>query len=231
MNKEFINKELLPLIIRLIILAAIFTAVALNYDRLVNLDIRSIVEAAPSYTAAVIIAILIFLLKGFTFVIPAMLIYVSVGMAFDLGTALFISIFGIALEVAATYWLGRALGGDYVTKLIKKAKGGEKLLNMQDKSKFSTLFAIRFLPVFPIDFASLFLGSIKLPFLKYLAVSVIGIAPRVILFTALGDGVYELIPMDLLLKAVLIILPIAALVFIIRWAVKQRKKKKEKSTQ
>ncbi len=227
MNKEFINKELLPLIIRLIILAAIFTAVALNYDRLVNLDIRSIVEAAPSYTAAVIIAILIFLLKGFTFVIPAMLVYVSVGMAFDIGTAIFISIFGITLEVAAAYWLGRALGGEYVTRLIKKAKGGEKLLNMQDKSKFSSLFAIRFLPVFPIDFTSLFLGSIKLPFLKYLAVSVIGIAPRVILFTALGDGVYELIPMDLLLKAVLIILPAVALVFIIRWAVKQKKKEAE----
>lgn len=227
MNKEFINKELLPLIIRLTILAAIFTAVALNYDRLVNLDIRSIVEAAPSYTAAVIIAILIFLLKGFTFVIPAMLVYVSVGMAFDIGTAIFISIFGITLEVAAAYWLGRALGGEYVTKLIKKAKGGEKLLNMQDKSKFSSLFAIRFLPVFPIDFTSLFLGSIKLPFLKYLVVSVIGIAPRVILFTALGESVYELIPMDLLLKAVLIILPAVALVFIIRWAVKQKKKKAE----
>ncbi len=229
LNKEFIKKELLPLIIRLALLAAIFIAVALNYDRLVNLDVRAIVDAAPSQAAAIIIATLIFLLKGFTFVVPAMLIYVSVGMAFNLGTALCISICGIALEVAATYWLGRALGGEYVMKLIKKAKGGEKLLKMQDKSKFSSLFVIRFLPVFPIDFSSLFLGSIKLPFIKYLIVSVLGIAPRVIAFTVMGDGVYELIPMDLLLKSVLVILPVAALVFIIRWAVKQKKNKKAKT--
>ncbi len=226
MNKAFIKKELLPLIIRLGFLAAIFAAVALNYDRLVNLDVRALVSGAPSQAAAVIVAALIFVLKGFTFVIPAMLIYVSVGMAFDLATALCISLCGIAMEVAATYWLGRALGGEYVTKLIKKAKGGEKLLNMQDKSKFSSLFVIRFLPVFPIDFTSLFLGSIKLPFVKYLLVSVLGIAPRVIAFTAVGEGVYEIIPMDLLLKLVLIALPIAAVVFVVRWFIKRKKEHK-----
>ena len=154
-----------------------------------------------------------------------MLIYVSVGMAFDLSTALFISICGIALEVAVTYWLGRALGGEYVHKLIKKAKGGEKLLNMQDKSKFSSLFVIRLLPVFPIDFASLFLGSIKLPFIRYMLISVLGIAPRVIAFTLVGDKVYELFPMELLLKAVLCIVPVVAVVFIVRWAIKQKKSK------
>ncbi len=225
MNKDQIKKELLPLIIRLAVLAGIFTAVALNYDRLVNLDVRAIVSAAPSQAAAIILAMLIFVLKGFTFVIPAMLIYVSIGMAFDLGTALFISITGIALEVAATYLLGRALGGEYVKKLLQKAKGGEKLLGMQDKSKFSSLFVIRLLPIFPIDFASLFLGSIKLPFIKYIIISVLGIAPRVIAFTAMGEGIYEIIPMDLLLKAVLIILPIAALVFVIRWFIKHKKEK------
>ncbi len=226
MNKEFVKKELLPLVLRLGILAVLFTLVALNYDSLVNIDVRMLVDSAPGEAAAIIIGIAIFLLKGLTFVIPAMLIYVSVGMAFDLGTALFISICGIAVEVAVTYWLGRMLGGEYVNRLIKKVKGGDKLLNMQDKSKFSSLFVIRLLPVFPIDFASLFLGSIKLPFIKYLVVSVLGIAPRVILFTLLGDGIYEIFPMDLLLKGVLVLVPIIAVVFIVMWIVKQRKKKR-----
>ncbi len=203
----------------------LFTAVLINYDSLVNIDVRQIVDAAPGEAAAILFGIGIFVLKGFTFVIPAMLIYVSVGMAFDLGTALFISICGIALEVGVTYWLGRALGGEYVQRLIKKAKGGEKLLNMKDKSKFSSLFVIRLLPVFPIDFASLFLGSIKLPFIKYMLISVLGIAPRVIAFTLVGDRIYEIFPMELLLKAVLCIVPVIAAVFIIRWIVKQKKRK------
>lgn len=227
MNKDFVKKELLPLVLRLGILALLFAAVAINYDRLVNIDVRALVDSAPGEAAAIIVGIAIFLLKGLTFVIPAMLIYVSVGMAFDLGTALFISLCGIAVEVAVTYWLGYMLGGEYVNRLIKKAKGGEKLLNMQDKSKFSSLFVIRLLPVFPIDFASLFLGSIKLPFIKYMIVSVLGIAPRVIAFTLVGDRIYEIFPMDLLLKAVLTLVPVIAVVFIVLWIIKQKKKKKE----
>ncbi|MBR6619806.1 MAG: VTT domain-containing protein [Clostridia bacterium] len=227
MNKEFVKKELLPLLLRLAVLAVLFTAVALNYDRLVNIDVRALVDLAPGEIAAILVGIAIFFLKGLTFVIPAMLIYVSVGMAFDLGTALFISLCGIAVEVAVTYWLGRMLGGEYVNRLLKKAKGGEKLLNMQDKSKFSSLFVIRLLPVFPIDFASLFLGSIKLPFIKYMLVSVLGIAPRVIAFTLVGDRIYEIFPMDLLLKAVLVLVPVIAVVFIVMWVIKQKKKKKE----
>lgn len=227
MKKDFLKKELLPLIIRLGIMAIIFIAVLINYDRLVNIDVRAIVDLAPGEIAAIAVGMGIFVLKGLTFVIPAMLIYVSVGMAFDLGTALFISICGIALEVTVTYWLGRALGGEYVNKLIMKAKGGEKLLNMKDKSKFSSIFVIRFLPVFPIDFASLFLGSIKLPFIRYLLISVAGIAPRVILFTIFGDKVYEFFPMELLLKIALVLIPVAALVFIVKWIVKIKKSKTE----
>ena len=227
MNREFVKKELLPLVLRLGVLAVLFTAVAVNYDRLVNIDVRALVDLAPGEITAILVGIAIFFLKGLTFVIPAMLIYVSVGMAFDLGTALFISLCGIAVEVAVTYWLGRLLGGEYVSRLLKKAKGGDKLLNMQDKSKFSSLFVIRLLPVFPIDFASLFLGSIKLPFIKYMFVSVLGIAPRVIAFTLVGDRIYEIFPMDLLLKAVLVLVPVIAVVFIVMWVIKQKKKKKE----
>ncbi len=223
MNKEFVKKELLPLVIRLLVLGGIFTAVATNYDKLVNIDVRALVNSASSEYLAAAVCVGVFALKGLTFVIPAMLIYVSVGMAFDIGTALFISLCGIALEVAVTYWLGRALGGDYVRRLLSKAKGGDKILNMKDSGKFSSLFVIRVLPVFPIDFASLFLGSIKLPFIRYLLISVLGIAPRVVLFTVLGDGIYEVFPMAMLLKIVLILLPVAATVFVVRWLVKRRK--------
>ena len=208
--------------LRLFVLVAIFIAVALNYDRLINLDVRALVNAVPREEAAIAIAIGIFGLKGLTFVIPAMLVYVSVGMAFDLGTALFISICGIALEVTVTYWLGRALGGDYVTKLLGKVKGGDKVLGMKNRSKFSTVFAARFFSL-PIDFSSLLFGSVKIPFFRYLIFSVVGIAPRVILFTILGDGIYDIIPMHLILKAVLVLIPAVALVFVVRWLIKRKK--------
>ncbi len=222
MDKYLAKKELVPLLLRLSVLAAIFIAVALNYDRLINLDVRALVDAAPGEAAAIAVGIAIFGLKGLTFVIPAMLVYVSVGMAFDLGTALFISLCGIALEVAVTYWLGRVLGGDYVAKLLGKVKGGDKVLGMKNKSKLSTVFFARLFAL-PIDFSSLLFGSMKIPFFRYLIFSVVAIAPRVILFTTLGDGIYDIIPMHLILKAVLIVLPAVAVVFVVRWLIKRKK--------
>lgn len=222
MDKAFVKKELVPLLLRLALLVAIFVAVALNYDKLVNLDVRAIVALAPNEFAAAAVGISIFGLKSFTFIIPAMLIYLSVGMAFDVGTALFVSLCGIALEVACTYWLGRLLGGDYVTRFLGKVKGGDKVLGMKDKGKFSTVFIARFTGL-PIDFASLLFGSMKLPFFRYLIVSFVGIAPRVVLFTLLGEGANAFFPKELLLKIVLVALPVVAVIFVVRWLIKRKK--------
>lgn len=223
MNKDFVKKELTPLLLRIGVLAVIFIAVAVNYDRLVNLDVRALVADAPGEALAVAVAVGIFGLKGLTFVIPAMLVYVSVGMAFNTATAVLISLAGIALEVTVTYWLGRALGGEYVTKLLKKVKGGDKILGMKNTSKFSTVFVVRLIAL-PIDFSSLFFGSMKTPFFRCVLFSVLGIAPRVVAFTLLGDSVYEYIPMPLIVKAVLVLVPIAAAAFIVRWLVSRKKK-------
>ncbi len=223
MNRESVKKEILPLLLRMGVLAVIFIAVALNYDRLVNLDVRALVAAAPGEALAIAVAVGIFGLKGLTFVIPAMLVYVSVGMAFDTVTAIIISLAGIALEVTVTYWLGRALGGEYVARLLKKVKGGDKILGMKNTSKFSTVFVVR-LVALPIDFSSLFFGSMKTPFFRYVLFSVLGIAPRVIAFTLLGDSVYEYIPMPLIVKAVLVLVPVAAVAFVIRWLVTRKKR-------
>lgn len=223
MNKETTKKSILPLILRVGFLAAIFVAVVLNYDRLVNLDVRALVAAAPGQFTAIAIAVGIFGLKGLTFVIPASLVYLSVGMAFDTVTAILISVAGIALEVTVTYWFGRALGGEYVTKLLQKVKGGDKILGMKNTSKFSTVFVVRLIAL-PIDFSSLFFGSMKIPFFRYMIFSVLGIAPRVIALTLVGDSVYKYIPMSLIIKAVIIAVPIAAVVFIIRWAINRKNK-------
>ena len=227
MNKEFEKKSVLPLILRICFLAVIFVAVVLNYEKLVNLDVRALVAAAPSQFMAVAIAVGIFGLKGLTFVIPASLIYLSVGMAFDTPVAVLISIAGIALEVTVTYWFGRALGGEYVTKLLHKVKGGDKILGMKNTSKFSTVFVMR-LVALPIDFSSLFFGSMKLPFFRYMVFSVLGIAPRVIGLIVVGDSVYKYIPMSLIIKAIIIAVPIVGSVFLIRWVINRKKKPSDK---
>ena len=220
MNEK--RKSILTLILKIAIVAVIFSVVLLNYEKLTNLDVRKIVESASSVYMAIFIIWGIFLAKSLTFVIPASLLYVSVGMAFNPVVAIAVSLAGIGIEVTATYILGKFLGGDTVSKILSKSKNGKKLLEKDIGNKFSLIFAIRFSGL-PIDFTSLFLGASPCRYPKYLTASLLGIMPRVILLTLLGDGIYDYIPMSLIIKAVICVLPVAVIVFVVKFIINKRK--------
>ena len=141
-------------------------------------------------------------------------------MAFETWQACLISLVGIILEVTVTYFLGLFLGGDYVNKLLAKSKGGQKILDMKFNDNFPAFLGIRALPVFPIDFVSLFWGASKAKFPRYFIASVVGIMPRVVLFTILGDGIYDYIPIHLIIKIVIFAIPVGVVIYLIRHFVK-----------
>lgn len=219
-------KNILGLVARIAVSFVIIAVIFWKYEELKNIDVRAIVDASGTLAVAIISILGVYLLKSITFVVPASIVYIAVGMAFDWWVALLINAAGIALEVTATYFFGRVMGGKKVVEKVEKTKYGEKLLKMQSKNKVSALLAIRFLPVFPIDIVSLLLGAMRTPFGQYIAVSLGGILPRVILFTILGDGLYKYIPMQKLVIFAVILIPVALAVWIVRYAVKTMKNKK-----
>lgn len=221
------KKEILKAALKIAVALAVFIAVLCNYDTLTHLDMRTLAAAAPSLLAAILTVLGVYVLKGLVFVIPASLFYISVGMAFEPLTAVAVNLAGILLEVTVSYVFGRFLGGAYITKLLQSKKGGQRILEMQNKrSGAASVFVMRLLPVFPIDFVSLFLGGSKYPFVKYLLLSVAGIAPRVILFTLLGDTIYDYIPMRLIITLIVIAVPMAAIAVLIRMLYRRKKSAK-----
>lgn len=221
------KKEILKAALKIAVALAVFIAVLCNYDTLTHLDMRTLAAAAPSLLAAILTVLGVYVLKGLVFVIPASLFYISVGMAFEPLTAVAVNLAGILLEVTVSYVFGRFLGGAYITKLLQSKKGGQRILEMQNKrSGAASVFVMRLLPVFPIDFVSLFLGGSKYPFVKYLLLSVAGIAPRVALFTLLGDTIYDYIPMRLIITLIVIAVPVAAVAVLIRMLYRRKKSAK-----
>ncbi|MBQ7957783.1 MAG: VTT domain-containing protein [Clostridia bacterium] len=218
------NKEILSVILRIAVALTIFVAVIVNYDRLVNLDLRVLVGSISVIWYAYLAVIGVYALKSVVFVVPAMMIYVSVGISFDTPIALILNFIGLAVEVTITFFLGKFLGGEYVTKLLEKNKGGKKLLNIKTKTKNSFLFVARVVPAFPIDFTSLFLGSSNFKFIPYFLISMLGIYPRVLLFTIIGDSIYKYIPKELIIKLIIIAIPAAIIGFVIYRLIKKRKK-------
>ncbi len=220
-------KDILKLIIKISVIIIIMTLAIVYYDELTNIDVREIAASAQSELTAALSVIGVYLIKGVLLVIPAALVYISVGMAFSPLKAVLINLAGIAAEVSVSYLIGLFLGGEYVEKMLSKNEKSKKLLELKDKHKQSTVFVVRCLPVFPIDFASLFFGSMKTGFIKYLVFSLLGLAPRVILFTILGDTIYDYIPMSLIIKIIIFLIPVAVIAIVISWAVKKKKGNKE----
>ncbi len=217
------NKEIFSIVLRAVVALAIFVAVVLNYDVLVNLDLRVLVGSMAVVWYAYLAVIGVYALKSVVFVVPAMMIYLSVGMSFETSVALVLNLIGLAVEITITFFLGRFLGKEYVTKLLEKNKAGQKLLNVKAKTKNSFLFLVRFTGM-PIDFTSLFLGASDFKFIPYFFVSLLGIYPRVLVFTIIGDSIYKYIPKDLIIKLVIGAIPLAVIGFIIFKVVRKRKK-------
>lgn len=217
------TKEVWLLCLRAAVALTLFVLAIVYYDRLKTIDVRALVARSANLAAAVAAIWGIYLVKSVLFVIPASLIYIYVGMAFDPWLAIVVNCVGILLEVTVTYFLGCFLGGDYVTRLLQKNKAGQKILEKDVGNRFPALLSIRALPVFPIDFVSLFWGASKCRFPRYLAASLIGILPRVVLFTLLGDGIYDYIPIHLLVKIIICAIPVGVAVYVIRFFYKRRK--------
>lgn len=217
------TKSTVKVLIRAAAAMILFVLAVINYDKLKNIDVRALVEASSGAIAAIITILGVFVVKSVLFVIPASLIYISVGMAFPAWEAICINLAGIVLEVVITYFLGLFLGGEYVNDLLAKNKGGKKILEMKVNNSFPVLLGIRALPIFPIDFVSLFWGASRCGFLKYFLASVIGIMPRVVLFTILGDGIYDYIPIHLIVKIIICAIPIGVAVYLIRYFVKMKR--------
>lgn len=221
------KRETVKNIIKIAVAAAIFVTAIVNYDFLSNLDIRTLIAGASSIFIAELIILGVYAVKAVMMVVPASLIYISVGMAFDPKRAVIVNLLGIALEVTVTYFLGKFLGKDAVEKKIRNTKAGDKFFTMLDKNRNAAIFLMRFIPAFPIDFSSLFMGAFDFKFFPYLIFSVLGIAPRVIAFTVIGEGIYELIPMKYIVLAVICAIPVVTAVLLIKKFVVKKKKSEE----
>lgn len=219
-KKKILNIIKIVLALTLIIIAAV------NYKTLSTLDIRELVATASSLYIAIAIILGVYFVKAVLLVLPASLIYISVGLVMDWKIAVLVNMLGIVIEVITTYFLGKFLGKDAVEKKLSGTKGGEKLLAMKGRNKNTATFIIRFVPAFPIDFSSLFMGAFDFKFLPYFIFSVAGLAPRVIGFTILGDGIYNYLSLKNILIIAAVAVPIAAVALIIRSRYRKNKASK-----
>lgn len=221
------KKETVGIILRAVVAMILFIIAIINYDKLSGLDVEALLSQFDKTGIIIAVVLGLYFVKGLIFVLPASVIYVAVGVILDTWLAIGVNVLGIIIEILAAYFLGRFLGKDYVNRLLSKKEAGRKILatNFQDKKWL--IFVTRLLPVFPIDFLSLFFGATRSNGVMHFILSVAGLAPRVILFTIIGDNLFKWIPMDKLIFIIICCIPVGVIVYLVKKLVLDKKKKKE----
>lgn len=219
------KKEVIGILLRAALALTLFLIAVLNYDKLSTLDVKALVSFTDNVPLISAVVLGVYIVKALVFVVPASLVYVAVGAILPTPVAVAVNLAGIFLEVSATWLLGRFLGKEAVERLLSKKEIGRKLLEKDPGDRLGVMFAIRAVPAFPIDFVSLLYGAAGSRYLKYAAVSVAGIAWRVILFTVIGDAVFSWIPTDKIVFVILCCIPVGVGYYLIKKFVLEPKRK------
>jgi len=138
------------------------------------------------------------LVRPLTF-LPTSLLVLLAGLYFDFWTGLVVSAVGGMLGMSFAYFLGRALGHEWVQRKYPRK---QHLIQSLAPSGWPFLAMVRMVPLFPADVVSFSCGACGIPFKMYFAGSSLGSLPGLIFVLTLGAGFRNglltlLIPMGL----------------------------------
>lgn len=177
---------------RMIILAIIVILALLwfiNYRKTapIQWDLKKLQETVEGFGIwGMLVFVAIAAIRPFLF-FPNILIFIAGGLIYGVFLGGLAALVGVMLAFSLCYWLGGRF-----QQLFIKAVGERhliKLQNLQDRDIIRTLFVMRVTPAFPIDPISYGSGLVGIPFEKFFLGSLLGITPKIFLYTFLGDTI------------------------------------------
>lgn len=159
----------------IIIALAVFAFLTLpNLDFLHEDNILRLAEL-PTLQAAIGF-IFLYALQGAIMVIPTGLLYIGAGLAFPTWLGILVTYAGLTASLSVGYIIGGRLGEEKVNKMLARNKKAADFLNGNKDNLLFLSFISRILPT-PFGLVSLFFGALKVPFPKYIFMSLLGLSP------------------------------------------------------
>ena len=164
-------------VIIVIAIAALALLVILNSE---NASIERIVSVAEvSLWITVVGFIVMYVIKGVTMVVPSSLLYIAAGLVFPTWAGILVTYIGLTISLSIGYFIGKQLGEERVADIFAKRNRIANFLNGNRKNMFLLCFMSRLFHM-PFGWVSLFLGALKMPFIKYIFTSLLGVSPMMI---------------------------------------------------
>lgn len=159
------------------------------------------------------IVLLIYAVKSILFFIPIAFCYILTGNLFSPLYSILLNILGLSLTVSLTFFIGRLLGKDFVTKIISRSKKAKQFMENTDKSN-ATLFALRASGIFPVELISLVCGCTEYKYWDFLGMSLLAMVPTLIPFSIMGESLKNPLSKEFLLPfGIAILMIVGSLIY------------------
>jgi uncharacterized membrane protein YdjX (TVP38/TMEM64 family) len=180
------------LILRILPILIILTFVVSIITSIDTITVANILNYVPkNYFLAVITILFLYMLKSLTIIVPLMILYIASGIIFSPMWGLLINLVGLFICISVPYWIGFFCGKDLLEILTKKYKNIQKLQIKQTENEWFLSYILRIIGFLPGDIVSLSLGSMKINYKKYISGSLIGLLPRMIVDTFIGETISD----------------------------------------
>ena len=192
-----------------------------------HLTLEGILNFTPeSPVIAVLVMLGMFLLKSVTFVIYGNILYTASGIMFALPAAVLLNIVGSAIMASVPYFMGRKAGAGFLNTLTSKHPKLSVLKDVPQKHPLSSSVMIRLLGILPGDLVSMYFGAGRASFGRYLAGTLIGLCPSIVIFSVMGMSAGDITsPAFRISVAAEIILVLTS--FIILFCIRKKSQKSE----
>jgi len=218
-----IAQHLPTFVLLIIIIAWIRAGEGFSIDRLWS-------YTPSSYLAAVIFFLLIYAIKSLSFLIPIVVVYVAAGTIFEPFTALVINILGAGIVVTIPYWMGYYFGAGFAGTLLARYKKVEEFIkNREGNGWFVSCFP-RTIAFLPLKTISVYLGSLKVPYIKYLFGSILGLMPLLISVTLAGASITQPRSPTFIISVIVMFLSAGVSVGVYFWMEYNRKRRDREET-
>lgn len=139
---------------------------------------------------AAIAMMFLFALKSISIVVYSGILYMASGIMFPLPAAILVNLCGTVVMMSVPWYIGRRAGAPVVGHIREKYPKSRELQEMRKKNDLFFSCMARMIRM-PSDIVSLYMGAVGVDYGKYLAGSILGVLPHVILYPIVGTSITD----------------------------------------
>ena len=157
------------------------------------ISLSAILSYTPSdpYLAAVVM-LLMFALKTLSVFFYSGVLFLANGTLFSLPVAIMMNIAGALVMIFEGYFFGNKLAGAQLQDIEGTYPKLRGLVRLKNERPFLFVLLLRFLKIMSFDIGSMYLGAARVKLPQYVAGSLLGLMPDVILYAMIGRGLGDL---------------------------------------